>query len=360
MNLRLLYPFQNTDSCFYKLLQHSFLLLCFFTYVTASAQTKNKTMALKQAAIWKDTDGNTINAHGAGVLYHDGVYYLFGEIKKGRTWLVPGQSWEDYRVSAGGISCYTSKNLMHWRYKGVALAPNTTDTSSDLHTSRVIERPKVVYNSSTGKFVMWMHLDKEDYSYAKMGVAVSDRPEGPYRFIESMRPNGNESRDMTVFKDDDEKAYLVFSSENNQTMHICQLSDDYLKPTANEKRIFIDQRREAPALFKHKDNYFLITSGCTGWAPNAASYAVANAILGDWEQKGNPCTGPDADSTYFAQSTFVLPVNGKADTYIFMADRWNKKDLPNSRYLWLPLKVVDDKPVIFWTPTFVSPLVNAK
>jgi len=48
-----------------------------------------------------------INAHGAGVLFHNGVYYLYGEIKKGKTWLVPGQTWEDYRVPAGGVSCYS-------------------------------------------------------------------------------------------------------------------------------------------------------------------------------------------------------------------------------------------------------------
>src|SRR6476620_5669974 len=194
------------------------LLVC--NVLNASAQSKSTAMALKQAAIWKDTQGRAINAHGAGVLYYNGVYYLFGEIKKGKTRLVPGQSWEDYRVPAGGVSCYASTDLLHWQYKGVALAPNTTDTASDLHTSRVIERPKVIYNKHTKQFVMWMHIDKEDYSYARAGVAVSDRPEGPYRYIESVRPNGNMSRDMTVFKDDDDKSYLVYSSENNLTMHI--------------------------------------------------------------------------------------------------------------------------------------------
>src|SRR5919202_58644 len=73
--------------------------------------------------IFKDTDGNVINAHGAGVLYHNNTYYLFGEIKKGKTWLVPGQSWEDYRVPAGGVSCYSSKDLLHWKYEGVAWSP---------------------------------------------------------------------------------------------------------------------------------------------------------------------------------------------------------------------------------------------
>jgi hypothetical protein len=37
-----------------------------------------------------------------------------------------------------------------------------------------------------------------------------------------------------------------------------------------------------------------------------------------------------------AQSTFVLPAPGRPDSFIFMADRWNPKDLPDSRHLWLP------------------------
>ena len=45
-----------------------------------------------------DTDGNIINAHGGGFLYDRGKYYWFGEIKKGKTWEVPGQDWECYRV----------------------------------------------------------------------------------------------------------------------------------------------------------------------------------------------------------------------------------------------------------------------
>jgi hypothetical protein len=76
---------------------------------------------------------------------------LFGEIKKGKTWLVPGQSWECYRVPAGGISCYSSKDLSTWKYEGVALAPVIGDPLNDIDTSKVIERPKVIYNKTTKK-----------------------------------------------------------------------------------------------------------------------------------------------------------------------------------------------------------------
>ena len=86
----------------------------------------------------------------------------------------------------------------------------------------------------------------------------------------------------------------------------------------------------------------MITSGCSGWAPNAASYAVAQNILGPWQTKGNPCVGQGANTTFRAQSTFVLPVPNKPNCFIFLADRWNERKLQDSRYVWLPLKVQDD------------------
>jgi len=249
-------------------------------------------------------------------------------------------------VDASGISCYSSTDLLHWKFEGVALAPDKKDSNSDIHYTKVIERPKVIYNDHTKKFVMWMHIDKDDYGYAHAGVAVSDRPAGPYHFLGSMQPNGQMSRDMTLFKDDDGRAYHIYSSESNQTMHICLLTDDYLKPTSTYKRILVNGNREAPALFKHDGKYYLITSLCTGWDPNKALYAMADSVLGDWKQIDNPCTGPDADMTYHAQSTYVLPLAG--NDYIFMADRWNKTDLENSRYVWLPMKFTGGKPVIQW------------
>jgi hypothetical protein len=292
---------------------------------------------------WLDSVGHSINAHGAGVLFHNGIWYLYGEIKKGPTRLVPGQDWEDFRVGAGGVSCYSSRDLEHWKYEGIALAPEKNDTASDLHTSRVIERPKVVYNSATRQFVMWMHIDREDYSYARAGVAVSERPEGPFRYIRSMRPDGEMSRDMTLFKDDDGTAYLIYTSENNNTMHVSRLSKDYLAPAGTWKRILIDQRREAPAVFRHQGKYYLITSLCSGWDPNAANCAAADSMLGEWRQQGNPCKGPGAAITFGAQSTFVLPLQPEQGRYLFMADRWNKKDLEHSGYCWLPLNFNGDE-----------------
>ena len=303
------------------------------------AQHNNLATTALNKGLSKDESGQRVNAHGAGILKYGTTYYLFGEIKKGATWRLPKQNWEDYRVAAGGISCYSSKDLLHWKNEGVALKSTTGNAAADIDTGKVIERPKVIYNTKTKKFVMWMHIDVNDYSMAHAGVAVSDHPAGPYMYTGSVRPNGQMSRDLTLFKDDDGKAYLIYSSEDNMTMQICRLSDDYLLPGKNYIRLLQNQHREAPALFKHDGKYYLITSLCSGWDPNAAILSVADNIMGEWKQMGNPCKGAGAETTFHAQSTYVLAVDETRGKYIFMADRWNKQHLKNSGYLWLPFTI---------------------
>lgn len=322
------------------------LLLLFSWLTTIPAMAVD---AIYPGTDWLDTSGQSINAHGGGVLYYQGVYYWYGETKGSFTYRSPGVGWDCYRTDTGGVSCYSSRDLCNWTFEGVVLKPDTVHSFSDLHPTMVIERPKVIYNDKTNKFVMWMHIDNHDYTKASAGVAVSNSPTGPFTYLGSMQPNGQASRDMTLFKDDDGKAYLLYSSEGNATLHITQLTDDYLRPTQHYGRLFVGQSREAPAMFKRDGNYYIITSGCTGWDPNEADCAVATAIMGPYRSLGNPCRGPHADKTFYGQSTFVLPVAGSDDDFVVMLDRWNKHDLITSRYVWLPINFDGDSVTIPWT-----------
>lgn len=330
-----------------------YLNIIFTSFLLISFLFSCKNEGLKHEIIpgqtWKDTDGKVINAHGGGVLFHEGVYYWYGEFKGDSTYRLEWvKTWECWRADAGGISCYSSTDLLHWKFEGIVLPALPENVSSDLHPSQVIERPKVIYNEKTKKFVMWMHIDSPDYEKAHAGVAVSDSPTGKFTYVGSIKPNGMDSRDQTLFKDDNGKAYQICSSDWNKTLNINELSDDYTCATGKVKRILEGLSREAPALFKRGGKYYLITSGCTGWNPNTAGYAVADSIFGEWKQKENPCKGKDADSTFFAQSTFVLPVQGGKDLFIAMFDKWNKTNLINSKYIWLPIEFEGDRPVIRW------------
>ncbi|MEY4387961.1 MAG: hypothetical protein RLY20_3244 [Verrucomicrobiota bacterium] len=325
---------------------------------------------------WSDTSGQFINAHGGGILFHQGTYYWYGELKEGTTYLTAAnKSWGGTRVVNGGFSCYSSTNLYDWKNEGIALTPSQREPESDLHCEKVNERPKVIYNAKTKQFVMWFHQDEPDYSAARSGVAVSDTATGPFKYIGSFRPNagiwpvnatpqdkrpgkenklahdfagGQMARDMTLFVDDDGKAYQFYSSEGNPTMHVSLLTDDYLKPAGKYARIFIGRSMEAPAVFKRGGKYYLIASGCTAWEPNAARSAVADNIFGPWTELGNPCRGIEADKTFRGQSTFVLPVAGRPDSYIAMFDRWKQWDLRDSRYIWLPIQFEHGAPIVEW------------
>jgi len=301
--------------------------------------TRHRTFYFTPKQVWYDIEGNAINAHGGGIMKYERTYYWYGEYKVGETTLPGWATWECYRTDVGGVSCYSSKDLLNWRFEGVVLKPEVNDPNSDLHPSKVIERPKVVYNPHTNKFVMWVHAESADYSKACAGVAVSDTPVGPFKYLGSFRPNESMSRDQTLFVDDDSICYQICSSENNQTIHINRLTKDYLKPDGFYVRRFIGQSREAPALFKYNGKYYMLSSGCTGWDPNEAELAVADSLTGEWTVLGNPCVGNDSDKTFYGQSTYVIPVNPSHGKFIACFDMWNKKNLSDSRYIWLPLKI---------------------
>lgn len=294
--------------------------------------------------VWLDTDGFPIQAHGGGMLYQDGVYHWFGENKNGPTM--------DGRVDVIGVNCYSSRDLYHWKNEGVVLPAVPANPRHDLHPGNVAERPKVIFNRNTGKYIMWLHIDNASYEMAAAGVAVSDEVTGPYRYLGSVRPNGLDSRDMTLFQDDDGRAYLIHSSDWNSVTIISELSDDFLSFTGRYSRQFDHHRkntgRESPALFKHEGRYFIVTSGTTGWNPNPAEYAVACAIDGPWHVRGNPCVGPDAEITFSSQNSHVLAVAGHPGAFIMMADRWNPENLGDSRYVWLPMRVSGEELRIEW------------
>lgn len=331
-------------------------------------------------AIWPDDKGVHINAHGGGLLYDKGTYYWFGEHK------VAGERGNSAMV---GVHCYSSKDLYNWKDEGIAL-PVSSNSTSDIAQGCILERPKVVYNKKTKTYVMWFHLELKGkgYSAARAGVAVSKRATGPYKFLKSYRPNANSlpfypagtpademvdcsrpknesdqffcrdlpggqmARDMTVFVDDNGKAYHVYSSEENNTIQVAELTDDYTGHTGKFSRVYIGHQTEAPAVFKHNGLYYMIGSGCTGWAPNAARWFTSGSIFGPWKFHGNPCKGEGSEKTYGGQSTYVLPVAGKKDAFIFMADKWEPKNAIDGRYLWLPITFNGDDIEINWSDSW--------
>ena len=183
------------------------------------------------------------------------------------------------RAHGTAVHVYSSENLNDWKDEGAALTCSS-DPASYIADGAVIERPKVLFCAKTGKFVMRFHLELKGQGYraARTGVAVSDTPQGPFRFLRSSRLNagrwpqdkpdaaaneaawkklfsgpvkfnlpgndnpasracelwlrdyegGQMTRDQTLFVDDDGTAYQISASEENATLQIAELTDDYL------------------------------------------------------------------------------------------------------------------------------------
>ena len=297
---------------------------------------------------WYDDNGGLIQAHGGGVLYDEksDTYYWYGEARQ--TSRVPEhlQRYADWGWRIG-VACYSSKDLYNWKYEGLALEmiedyDDMAYPESDIRVGEVLERPKVIYNEKTGKYVMWMHIDNGWYGYSRAGVAVADSPTGPFSYIESFRPGDKMSRDMSVFVDSDGTAYLYFSTDENGNLACCKLSEDYLSTTDEVTYCIWWKWREAPAVFKYGETYYMITSGCTGWDPNEADYATAPSPTGPWTQHGNPCVGDGADITFGGQSAWVLPVDEKEGKFIFIADIWRPAAHNESGFIWLPIQINTD------------------
>lgn len=292
---------------------------------------------IRSGEIWRDTDGKVIQAHGGCILERDGVFYWYGEDRSSATY--------KRRTDVVGVRVYSSVDLVHWKDCGLALRA-VNDPTHDLNPKGVVERPKVIYNARTRKYVMWMHVDDCVYYKASAGVAVSDTPTGPFEYIGSVRPNWTECRDMTLFQDDDGSAYLIYSSDQNRTTRIVRLTDDYLGCTAMQIAVLVDQQREAPALVKHEGKYYMLGSGCTGWDSNPLLYAVSEEMFGHWKLTDNPCEGEGKEKGFHSQSAWLMKLpDGRV---VYMGDRWNPEDVSDSRYIWLPVEWTDGRMRIVW------------
>ena len=367
------------------------LIFCVWGLVMAASVGAQSLERITPGQEWPDRKGEHINAHGGGLLFHEGKYYWYGENRPARGF-----------TTEVGVEVYSSSDLMNWEDEGVALAVSE-EAGHDIERGCIMERPKVVRNPKTGKFVMLFHLELKGkgYAAARVGFAESDSPVGPFRFIRSLRPNagkwptdfsrrdirkakklkeadykewwtpewreaireglllardvpgGQMSRDMTVYVDDDGKAYHIYSAEENLTLNLAELTDDYLDYTGRYVRIAPGGQNEAPTLFKRDGVYWMITSGCTGWAPNEARMFKAASLWGPWEQLPSPFVGKDAKKSFHTQGTYIFKVEGTEDGFVFMADRWNPQSLKNSRHIWLPIDFeADGTPVIRWVDSW--------
>jgi len=283
--------------------------------------------------VWTDERGEPIHAHGGHMLAYEGWYYWYGEDRK-----------EDRYVS-----CYRSNDLFHWEFRSSILTINTLAEPIRIRTelrlsnedgSRInLERPKVLYNEQTHKFVLWVHYENgQDYRAAACAIATSDRPDEGFTYHGSFNPYGYMSRDCTLFQGDDGQAYFISAARDNADLHIYRLADDYLNVDCLVHKLWQGEYREAPAVFRRGERLYMLTSFCTGWAPNQGKYAAASSMEGRWsllEDFGD-------ETTFGTQPAFVL--KRSEDEFLYVSDRWNAEVYDRSGYVMLPIEFEGEVP----------------
>jgi hypothetical protein len=288
----------------------------------ATGSAEAAAVSITNATQFKDTSGAVVHAHCGGILKVGDYYYWFGENRNANG---------SFRY----VSCYRSTDLRTWEFRNNVL---TQSSASELASAN-IERPKVIYNSSTQQYVMWMHKESSsDYGQARAAVATSSTIDGAYSYKGSFRPLNYMSRDITLFRDDDGTAYMISAANENADLHVYRLSSDYLSVTSRVQLLWAGSKREAPAMFKRNGVYFLLTSAATGWKPNQQKYATATSITGTWTGLTNVGDGTAFDS----QAAYVLPIQGSQTTsYLYLGDRWAPATggaVNDSKYVWLPIQ----------------------
>ncbi|MBW0491125.1 hypothetical protein O181_030840 [Austropuccinia psidii MF-1] len=185
---------------------------------------------------------------------------------------------------------------------------------------------------NTSEVVMWAHWENgQSYHLGRLAVAFG-QPGGKWTFGGSFRPLGHDSRDMSVFVDDDGAGYLISATRTNADLNIYALTRDWHNVSSLVTTVLQGQRREAPAMLRYKNFYYLFTSRASGWYPSAGQYISAPNVKGPW----SPSRPIGNIAGFGAQSGQVTKLGSM---WVMGANRWSGRWKPSepSRQILLPI-----------------------
>ncbi len=275
---------------------------------------------------WRDTDGNLVYATEGGFLGIGDTFYLWGM----------DRSKNNSTFEA--INLYSSTDFRNWKFVNKIL---TGSSHPDIDNGAVVERAKILHNTKTGQFVIWMHYeDHNAYSVAEVAYATCATIGGDYTFREHFRPGGIDSRDLNVYKDDDGKAYLICTTDGNQSVRLFELDETYTAIAREVYRGYAgdDMECEGHGIIRTGGYYFWLMSWCSGWDFNENHYYYSKTLGGPWAKGGNIAV--TNTHTYESQVGFSFTLKGSETTsFIYMGDRWAVRNFSTSRLVVLPIEV---------------------
>lgn len=283
---------------------------------------------------WLDTSGKRIQAHGGAVIYENDTYYWYGENKE----YTDGNN----AIWTWGIKVYSSKDLYNWKDEGYLIPPVIDNPNSALFPTKRVDRPHILKNDKTGKYVCWIKLSGPEAAFT---IYQADSLLGKYEMVENLyNPNGYKIGDFDLIKDESNgNAYIYFDADHDST--ICmKLSDDYLRTQTEISKSYQGYKppftREAQSLFEANGIKYMITSGMSGYVPNKSDCAAAKQWEDEFISIGNPHLNDETNASFNSQISKVFKVEGKDNLFIAMADRWLPEYHVDARIADLFIRVI--------------------
>lgn len=268
---------------------------------------------------WYDTHGRRIQAHGASVYYEDGVYYWIGENKQ--------FTHKGAKVWTWGVKCYSSTDLYNWRDEGLIIPPTPYDKKSPLHPYRRLDRPHIIFNPKTKKYVAWLKFcDRNEFA-----IMTADSLLGPYKMVvPSYRPYGRGCGDFDLALDEESGTGYLYVEADHLDCIVCKLNEDFTQAAGEYKKIYENIKppftREGISHMVRNGKHYVFSSGMTGYTPNPSEVAIADDFMGPYTVQGDPHVDDASSASFNSQISFVFKVADK-DLYIAVADRWIPGDL---------------------------------
>lgn len=182
------------------------------------------------------------------------------------------------------FDAFSSQDLITWKKHERIL-----DTSAVKWAKRAMWAPSIIRKDGKYYFFFGANDIQNDNEIGGIGVAVADKPEGPYKdhlgkpLVDRFH-HGAQPIDQFVFQDGKD-FYLVFGGWKHCVM--AKLNDDFTGFTTEFKEITPENYVEGPMFFKKDGKYYFMWSegGWTG--PNyAVAYAISDNPWGPFERKG--------------------------------------------------------------------------
>ena len=321
---------------------------------------------------WKDTSGNLLRSQGGGILKVGDIYYWYG-INYGRSTTyaanpsalepipmrtpvpspapgaTPGPS-PSPRVFGGfnrsgfqSVTCYSSKDLVNWKFEGDAL-------SRDQVGGGWFGRMGVVYSAKTKMYVMVAQGTSPQRAHGEY-FATSPTPTGPFKFANEQSDlsfiDNNGTGDQTTFQDDDGKAYVICCSQKGRNhLYVFPLEDSDFLNMVPAPAIFTGKGREGNCMFKYKGRYYFCSSDLHGWNTSQTYVISAAHIQGPYGPE-SVMKNTELDFSHVTQSRFFVTVNGsKQTTVLYCGDRWSDFAGNGLGYnQWCPLSFKGTQPI---------------